>query len=104
MPFQWTNDGHVGLLGVTPNGDLTFYGVDGNGNWTNGNGVAIGGGFAGFTTEFSVGSFGGSDTGSFMTVDQSGILRVYQANGTGGWLTGNGVQIGVGFQTVKQLF
>jgi hypothetical protein len=104
MSFQWTNDGHVGLLGITPNGDLRFYGVDGNGNWTNGNGLAIGGGFAGFIKEFSVGSFGGSDTGSFMTVDQYGILRVYQANGTGGWLTGNGVRIGVGFQTMETLF
>jgi hypothetical protein len=97
MAFQWTNDGHVGLLGVTTTGDLRYYGVDGRGNWTNGGGQLIGGGFGGLSAVFSVGSFGGSDTGSIMTVNNSGILKVYEASGIGSWLSGNGVLIGSGF-------
>ena len=100
MAFQWTNNGRVGLLGVASNGDLRYYGVDAHGNWLNGNGQTIGSGFSysNLHTVFSVGSFGGTDTGSVMTVDNAGLLKVYQANGTGGWLSGNGIQIGVGFQ------
>jgi hypothetical protein len=104
MPFQWTDTGHIGLLGVTPNGDLRFYGTDGGGHWVNGGGAVIGTGFTGFRTVFSVGSFGGTDTGSVLTVDQAGDLKVYFADGTGGWLAGNGIQIGVGFQTLKEIF
>jgi hypothetical protein len=104
MAFQWTDTGHIGLLGVTPGGDLRFYGTDGSGHWVNGSGAQIGGGFAGLRTVLSVGSFGGTDTGSVMTVDNAGTLRVYLADGNGGWLNGNGIPIGVGFQTLKQIF
>jgi hypothetical protein len=104
LPFQWTDTGHIGLLGVTPTGDLRFYGTDGGGHWVNGGGVRIGTGFAGFRTVFSVGSFGGTDTGSIMTVDNAGNLKVYLADGQGGWLAGSGITIGFGFQTLKEVF
>ena len=104
LPFQWTDTGHIGLLGVTPGGDLRFYGTDGGGHWVNGGGAVIGTGFAGFRSVFSVGSFGGTDTGTLMTIDQAGHLKVYFADGTGGWLEGNGIGIGVGFQTLKSVF
>jgi hypothetical protein len=102
--FQWTKDGHVGLLGTAPNGWLVYYPTDGAGHWTNGNGETIGVGFGGLHAMISTGSFGATDTGSIMTVTSDGILRVYPADGNGGWLDGNGIQIGVGFQTVKQLY
>ncbi len=104
MPFYWTEPGHIGLLGVTPNGYLRFYETDGAGNWANPGGRNIGSGFTGFRNVFSVGSFGGTDTSSIMTVDNAGNLKVYIAGGDGVWVNGNGDQIGVGFQTVKTVF
>lgn len=104
LPFQWTDNGHTGLLGVTSQGSLEFYATDGAGHWTTGSGQLIGVGFSGLRTAVSPGSWGGTDTGALMTVDASGNLKAYQANGTGGWLFGNGIQVGVGFQTLKALF
>jgi hypothetical protein len=104
VPFQWTDDGHTGLLGVTGQGNLEFYATDGAGHWTTGSGELIGVGFGGLRTVVGPGSWGGTDTGVVMTVDGSGNLMAYQADGTGGWLTGNGIQVGVGFQTLKALF
>ena len=104
MPFYWTEPGHIGLLGVTPSGYLRFYETDGAGHWANPGGRNIGSGFAGFRNVFSVGSFGGTDTSSVMTVDNAGNLKVYIAAGDGGWVNGDGDQIGVGFQTVKTVF
>ena len=104
MAFQWTDNGHTGLLGVTSQGALEFYATDGGGHWTTGSGQLIGVGFSGLRTAVSPGSWGGTDTGALMTVDAGGNLKAYQANGTGGWLFGNGIQVGVGFQTLKALF
>ncbi len=102
--FHWTDTDHIGLLGVTAGGDLKYYPVDGSGHWTNAGGQTIGSGFGGLPSVLSVGSFGGTDTGSLMTVDWNGYLKVYSANGTGGWINGNGTLIGTGFFTMRSIF
>jgi hypothetical protein len=106
MPFYWTDHGHIGLLGLRrSDGALRFYETDGSGNWADPAGRNIGGGFTSDVREmFSVGSFGGTDTSSIMTVDNAGNLTLYIAGGDGVWANGIGDQIGVGFQTVKTVF
>jgi hypothetical protein len=101
---NWSGDGKEGLLAVTAGGDLKYYPVDGSGHRTNAGGQTIGSGFRGMPSVLSVGSFGGTDTGSLMTVDWNGYLKVYSANGTGGWINGNGTLIGTGFSSMRSVF
>ncbi|HEV3361086.1 MAG TPA: trypsin-like serine protease [Pseudonocardiaceae bacterium] len=43
-------------------------------------------------------------TSTMMTVDWNGYLKVYSANGTGGWINGNGTLIGAGFSSMRSVF
>jgi hypothetical protein len=104
MAFQWTDNGHIGLLGVNNSGALLYFTTDGAGHWVDGTGEWLGAGFGGNRQVLSEGSWAGTDTGSIMTVDQAGTLKVYTADGKGAWLNASGTQIGVGFNSLRELF
>jgi hypothetical protein len=105
VAMQWTTSGHLGLLGHTADGALRFYEGDGAGGFATATGVQIGSGFVGaFGPPFqlvSVGDWNGDGTADLITVDGAGDLGLYEGNGTGGWLSPNGLLIGTGFEPMR---
>jgi hypothetical protein len=101
---NWTGDGHEDLIGRTPAGALRLYESDGHGGWVNGNGVQIGTGFNAFDIIITPGSWTGDGNQTLIGRTPGGALRLYESDGHGGWVNGNGVQIGSGFNAFSRFF
>lgn len=101
---NWNNDGHENLIGRTPSGELRLYESDGKGGWINGNGVAIGEGFQQFNVMLTPGTWMGDGHQALIGRTASGELRLYENDGNGGWVNGNGVAIGEGWGEFSKFF
>lgn len=101
---NWTGDGHEDLIGLTPAGALRLYESDGKGGWVNGNGVQIGVGFNMFDTILTPGTWMGDGHQALIGRTPAGALRLYESDGNGGWVNGNGVQIGAGWNEFTKFF
>lgn len=95
---NWTGNGRPNLLGRSANGDLWLYTSNGSGGWTNnGVGIKIGTGWNVFDTILTPGTWLGDSRQTLIGRTPAGQLRLYQSNGSGGWMNGAGVQIGTGW-------
>jgi hypothetical protein len=90
-PGDWLGDGHQTLIGRTPAGALRLYQSDGAGSWVNTKGTQIGTGWGAFSTFMSPGDLNGDNLVDLVGVVKSnGDLKMYNTNGKGQWLNGNG--------------
>jgi len=90
-PGSWLGDGQQSLIGRTPAGELRLYNSDGAGGWTNPAGTSIGSGWSSFSTFMSPGDWNGDNLVDLIGVVRSnGDLKMYNTNGKGAWLNGNG--------------
>jgi hypothetical protein len=104
-PGDWLGDGHQTLIGRTPAGALRLYQSNGAGGWVNPAGQQIGTGWGAFSTFMSPGDFNGDGLVDLVgVVRSSGVLKMYNTNGRGAWLNGNGRQIGSGWQRYNLVF
>jgi hypothetical protein len=95
---NWTGNGRPNLLGRTAGGDLWLYTSDGSGGWMNGGvGIKIGNGWNMFDTVLTPGTWLGDGLQALIGRTPAGQLRLYQSNGSGGWVNGAGTQIGTGW-------
>jgi hypothetical protein len=95
---NWNADGRANLIGRNAAGDLYLYTSDGNGGWLNGGaGVKIGNGWGMFDTILTPGTWLSAGKQSRIGRTPAGALRLYQSNGSGGWVNPLGVQIGTGW-------
>ncbi len=100
---NWTGDGHPNILGRTPGGALYLYTSDGNGGWEHGGyGQLIGTGWNMFNTVLTPGDWKGDGHQALIGRTSTGDLRLYESAGaSGGWVDGNGVVIGTGWNMFK---
>jgi V8-like Glu-specific endopeptidase len=96
---SWFNDGRPNLMARTPTGVLKVYTSNGAGGWTNTHGTVIGSGWNMFNTVLTPGNWRGRGN-SMIGRTASGDLRLYETNGTGGWLDGHGTLIGTGWNSL----
>jgi hypothetical protein len=95
---DWTGNGRPNLLGRTAGGDLWLYTSNGSGGWMNGGvGVKIGTGWNMFDVVLTPGTWLGDGLQALIGRTPAGQLRLYQSNGSGGWVNGAGVPIGTGW-------
>lgn len=102
-PGTWNGDGHQVLIGREANGDLLEYVSDGHGGWVSQTGTVIGTGWNMFSTFLTVGDWNGDGMMDMIGVTPSGTMLMYETNGKGQWITGQGIQIGSGW-TYGQIF
>ena len=94
-PGDFSGDGRPDLLAVNSQGALLMYRGDGDGGWVTGTGETIGCcGWAAFTAVLAGGDFSGDGKPDVLARASDGRLSEYRGNGSGGWLTGTGEQIG----------
>jgi hypothetical protein len=105
-PGDWKGDGHQGLIGRTPKGELFLYESDGHGSWlNNGVGQRIGTAWNQFKTFLSPGDFAGDDKIDLIGITPGGVLNLYSTDGHGNWLDhGNGRKIGSGWSAFTAVF
>jgi hypothetical protein len=90
-PGSWLGDGKQSLIGRTPAGELRLYNSNGAGGWTNPSGTSIGTGWGAFSIFMSPGDWNGDNLVDLVGVVKSnGNLKMYNTNGKGAWLNGNG--------------
>jgi hypothetical protein len=94
-PGDWSGDGHADLLARDDAGMLYLYRGDGQGGFASSR-TQIGTGFAPFTALFGGGDFSGDGRPDVIARPQDGRLLLYRGDGDGGWVTGQGEQIGSG--------
>lgn len=103
-PGDWRGNGQS-LIGRTFAGDLLLYESNGSGGWKNGGiGIKIGQGWNVFTTFLSPGDWNGDNLQDMVGVRSSGVLSLYESDGSGNWLTPLGVQIGAGWNIFTAIF
>jgi hypothetical protein len=94
-PGDWSGDGHADLIARDDAGALLLYRGDGQGGFASSR-TQIGSGFAPFTAMFAGGDFSGDRKPDILVRPQDGRLLMYRGDGDGGWVTGQGEQIGSG--------
>lgn len=102
-PGTWNGDGNPVLIGRTPNGNLFEYESDSKGGWVNPSGTQIGSGWNAFKMFLSPGDWNGDGMVDMIGVMPDGTMDLYETNGHGHWITGNGIQINGGW-TFPQIF
>ena len=102
-PGTWNGDGNQVLIGRTSNGNLYEYESDSKGGWVNPSGTLIGTGWGMFKTFLSPGDWNGDGLIDMIGVTPSGTMLMYETNGKGQWITGQGIGIGTGW-TFPQIF
>lgn len=95
---NWHNDNTESVMAVLPNGNLNEYPTDGQGDWLNGgNPTLIGTGWNMFDDIMVVNNWTGDGHADLIGRMPNGNLRLYESNGTGGWVNPSGTQIGTGW-------
>ncbi len=78
-------------------GALRLYRGDGVGGWADPAGAVVGTSWDQFVQVTSPGDFSGDGKTDLLAVTASGVMLMYRANGSGGWVTGAGEVIGSGW-------
>ena len=94
---DWTGDGKPDILAVPSDGRLMLYRGNGTGGFVTGQGEQIGTGFAQFTGLLLVRDWSGDGEPELLARTSDGRLMMYRGNGSGGFVTGRGEQIGTGW-------
>jgi hypothetical protein len=95
-PGNWRGLGQS-MIGRTFSGDLRLYESNGHGGWLNNRGTLIGTGWNSLPTFISPGDWNGDNLIDLIGISSAGDFRLYQTNGTGGWLNGRGIAMTGGF-------
>lgn len=98
---NWNGDNMPSLMARTRSGNLYIYNSDGHGGWSNPNGTLIGTGWTAFDTVLTPGNWLGNGHQVLLGRTPGGNLYEYEGDGHGGWLTGQGVLIGTGWNGFK---
>lgn len=98
---DFTGDGRADLGRITSDG--TFQLLRGNGDGTFQKPTTIGSGWSGFGLVTGGIDFDGDRRVDVVARDASGGLKLYRGDGMGGWLTGQGQPIGVGWNIIDSL-
>ncbi|NUT56922.1 MAG: VCBS repeat-containing protein [Thermoleophilia bacterium] len=93
---DWSGDGAGDVLAVRSDGALLLYRGTGAGAFQPNGPQVIGSGFAQFGA-LMTGDWSGDGKPDILAVPADGRLLLYRGNGAGGFVTGQGEQIGVGF-------
>jgi hypothetical protein len=104
VTHNWYGHGEEDLLGRTPAGALRIYESNGAGGWVNAAGVQIGTGWNTFNTVLTPGDWNGDGHEALIGRTPAGALRLYESNGSGGWINAAGVQIGAGWNEFSSFF
>ncbi len=102
-PGDWDGDNNVDLIARASNGSLLLYSGNGAGGWLTGRAQRIGTGWQVFDQLFSPGDFTGDGHPDVIGRNSAGKLLLYRGNGSGGWLSGRGQQIGTGWQAFVEI-
>ena len=103
-PGDFSGDGKPDLLARTSAGALLMYRGDGDGGFLTGAGEQVGSGWQPFTALLTPGDFSGDGKPDLLARTAEGALLLYRGNGTGGFLTSSGEQVGSGWQSFTALF
>lgn len=100
---DWSGDAKGDVLAVASDGRLLLYRGNGAGGFAAGAGQGIGTGWGGFTALLAPGDWSGDARPDLLARRSDGALLMYRGNGTGGFATGIGQQIGSGWQPFTAL-
>jgi hypothetical protein len=103
-PGDFDGDGYTDLITRKSTGELFLYTGNGTGGWKTGQRQPIGAGFQMYDQILSPGDFTGDGFADILCRKPNGELYYYAGNGVGGWITGQGVPAGEGFQAFNLLF
>ena len=95
-PGDFSGDGKPDVLGRASDGRLLLYRGDGDGGWLNNSGEPVGVGWQPFPAVIAGGDFSGDGRGR-PGGGSDGQLLLYRGDGRGGWVTGRGEPVGVGW-------
>lgn len=98
---DFTGDGRADLGRITASGSFELR--PGRGDGTFGGPTVIGTGWQGFSLVTGGVDFDGDRRIDVVARDPQGTLRLYRGDGMGGWLTGDGIAIGNGWQIIDSL-
>ena len=99
---DWSGDGPADVLAVHPDGRLLLYRGTGGGAFQPSGGQGIGTGWGEFTA-LMTGDWSGDGKPDILARTQDGRLLMYRGNGSGGFETGQGEQVGSGWQSFTAL-
>ncbi|MET8350806.1 MULTISPECIES: trypsin-like serine protease [unclassified Micromonospora] len=100
---NWLGNNRPSLMVRKSNGDLIRYTSNGAGGWENPSGTRIGTGWNGFNLFLTPGAWKGDGLEVLIGRTSTGVLKMYQSNGTGGWTNPSGTQIGSGWANYKNI-
>ncbi len=100
---NWMGNNRPSLLVRKSNGDLVRYTSNGAGGWENPAGTRIGTGWNGFNLFLTPGAWKGDGLEVIIGRTSTGILKMYQSDGAGGWTNPAGTQIGSGWGGFKHI-
>jgi hypothetical protein len=101
-PGDFSGDGKPDVIARHPDGRLLLYRGNGAGRFLGG-ALEIGVNWAQFDAVLAPGDFSGDGKPDVIARHPDGRLLLYRGNGTGGWVTGRGEQIGTGWQSFAAL-
>jgi hypothetical protein len=100
---DWNGDAKADVLAIDSAGKLLLYRGTGAGAFVSGGGQAIGTGWGGFTALLSPGDWSGDGKPDLLARTSDGLLLLYRGNGSGGFVSGSGEQIGTGWASLTAL-
>ncbi|MGC5332670.1 trypsin-like serine protease [Micromonospora sp. DT62] len=100
---NWMGNNRPSLLVRKSNGDLVRYTSNGAGGWENPAGTRIGTGWNGFNLFLTPGAWKGDGLEVIIGRTSTGVLKMYQSDGAGGWTNPAGTQIGSGWANFKNI-
>ncbi|MEO8689098.1 MAG: VCBS repeat-containing protein [Solirubrobacteraceae bacterium] len=101
---DWNGDAKSDVLAVDSSGRLLLYRGTGAGAFVPGGGQPIGTGWGAFGALLAPGDWSGDGKPDLLARTTDGLLLLYRGNGSGGFLSGSGEQIGTGWQSFTALF
>jgi hypothetical protein len=103
IPADFSGDRKGDVLAAAPDGSMWMYRGNGAGWWITGNGEQVGNGWTGFDILLAHGDFSGDRLADVIARKPDGTLSLYRGNGSGGWVTGNGMSLGGGWNQYNML-
>jgi FG-GAP-like repeat/Tachylectin len=100
---DWSGDNKADVLAVDSAGKLLMYRGTGAGRFVAGGGRPIGTGWGSFTALLAPGDWSGDGKPDLLARTTDGVLLLYRGNGAGGFLSGQGEQIGTGWGSLTAL-